>query len=315
MNKFLLILAFFCNSALCMELVPYMDKIQCLTGSDGSQDSLEKFIIQSVIVHNPLVTVPTCRFVCKKWVGFLDTQETHNLVIRARNFNTQLLRQLGGSYSAVGYLKREIDNPLFCPTFRSRSHGNYISAILKGDKLANFFDREDVLEKILENHPLDFTEQEKEGFGDLLCVEFVDFFIVMTKAGVDFSNTDLLHKAVKKEHVNLIKNLLPLGYNVEKRDKQGMTPLTLAVLEICNTFNWHTCMDMIEFLLQAGADQNSGVGFPDQSGNYTLTVRTLFEYQSRVGLKNSEPLRVLFDHYQNARAMHNLLTGGEHCNE
>jgi hypothetical protein len=314
MNKFLLILVFFCNSVLCMEtkLVPYMDTIRCLETNEGL---LEESIVKSTVKHNPLVTGPACLFTCKRWFAFLNTQETHILVLRARNFNANLLKKLNSCFYTNDNLIEEVDTLLLCPTFRLHACGNYISATIEGTRFGNSPARKYFLQKIVQNHPLSFTKKEKKALCDALCSESTDYFFILAKAGVDFNNTNLLHKAVRKENVDLIKNLLALGYNVEKRDQQGQTPLALAMLRICAPLDRHACMDMIGFLLQAGADQNSGLGLPDPSETCPPTVRTLFEWRSAVGLENSEQLRALFDHYQKALVVHNPPAGGEHRNE
>jgi hypothetical protein len=265
MNKFFLIAAFFCNSMMCMELVPYMDSITCLTDSNGSLERSMVICAIGSVGQTPNSSIFSCALVCAKWADFIcKIPEIQASKVSIELFNVGLHDHL--NQLSVGIDEDYVAKQFQDSRFRSYFEFNHLCYPNYFHLLINSGVTDGLLEKFLNCGSLKGTERQGDivFFGWFCSPDKIKYVDLFSKAQFNFNATDILHEVGAALYPELVQELLQKGCQVDKKNGYGRTVLGEVLIRNrnkCASIN--KLVKTVVLLLEAGADQNIGSNYGD----------------------------------------------------
>ena len=107
-----------------------------------------------------------------------------------------------------------------------------------------------------------------ENFEANESLEFENKLNILLEVGVETKDLNskgetIFHLAIEKNNTSLLEKFINIGLDINKADKNGMTPLHCAAMKAKN-------LEIVEFLIQHGGDKKAKTNFGETAYDLAL---------------------------------------------
>ena len=134
--------------------------------------------------------------------------------------------------------------------------------------------------KVIDNSGNNLIFQLIENFEANESLEFENKLNILLEVGVETKDLNskgetIFHLAIEKNNTSLLEKFINIGLDINKADKNGMTPLHCAAMKAKN-------LEIVEFLIQHGGDKKAKTNFGETAYDLALENEILNKTKANI---------------------------------